>query len=399
MKINIIALIAFFFSAVGFAGKTHAEESLKNYKLFEHYKPATLNVLLVIDEDFDDISESDVAQMLKTAAFMFKDKFGAPAPEFKFAGRMSIERFFADNLDRKSADFADYEARRFKVGTQNDVTQWREKILAFLKRWKIEELQAFFPEEERANYDSYEKLYDGVVAQMNSKLAEISRIKINGRSILDPSKIEYRSYQNWRLLFKQLTQYDLIITNTFILYDAATQPFPHSIFTSCKVGGFSSKSPKLTALGGRGIMANTFGMDTRIPFFIDPLQGEVSRCERNEIIGAFVLAHEMGHALFKLPDHYDHPDSCLMNNRMDISYAQGYRLLIDNPGTCPKCAIWMTARSYFWDGEFYFEQKEYSKAIAAYMQAARSTPKNIDGSYQEYMALIAYKISKAWFEP
>ncbi len=364
-------------------------------ELFANFPDLHLKVVLVSDDDFEAISEADVRQMLDTAADMFADKFAAPKPAFEIVGSMSIEKFFAENLDRTAADFVDADKRRYKVGEKNDFEIHKKRIIHFLKRWKIKELQGFFAEKERASYDSYEKIYEGIALQMNSKISEISGLKVKDKSILRPEKADYRSYLNWRMAFMQQDKYDVVITNTFILYDDITQPFPHSIFSTCKVGGVSTKAPGLSQLGRRGIMASTFGMDTDIPFFQDPLQGKVNREQRNKIIGAFVIAHEMGHALFKLADQYDHGDECLMNNRKDISYAQGYELLIKNPGPCSRCRMYLESRSLFWDAEHDFEAKKYREAIGKYTQVVKKTPKNIDGSYREYMAKIAYKISLA----
>lgn len=363
--------------------------------LFAEIPEMPLRVVRVIDDDFAPISDDDMKQMLTTARAMYRDKFGADNIRYEDAGVLSIEQFFARHLDKKSPVYAQKDAQRYHVGEPNDFERHKEGILKFVAQWTVEELQSFFPEAERTKYDSHEAIYAGIVQQMTAKIAAIAAMKSGGKALLRPEKAAYRSFLNWLTALESQKDYDVVLTNTFIVYDDITKPFPHSIFGSCKVGGVSHKNDHRTVLGGRVIMGSTFGMDTDIPMFMETTT-PVSRRIRNDVTGAFVIAHELGHAVFKLPDHYDHPPQCLMNNSKELNYAQGYDLLLSNPGPCPRCQVWLEARDRFFKGEAAFAKGQWQEAVVHYTAALRQTPQNVDGYRPRYMAEIAYRMSRCY---
>lgn len=367
-------------------------------KLFRHIPQMELKVVRIIDDDFDDIDSSDMKLILATALATYRDNFGVNNVRFVDAGRLSIEEFFKRHLNEDGEVFQRKDKRRFRIGEKNDFALHKESILKYLKKWEVEELKEFFPVSDQARYDTYQKIYQGTVEQMQSKIKFITSIKENGRSVLRSEKAKFRSFINWLTALETQNEYDVVLTNTFILYDDISQPQPHSIFTKCKVGGVSHKNLQRKTLEGRVIMGSTFGMDTRIDFFMEQGKSPISRNERNQVTGAYIIAHELGHAIFKLPDFYDHGPSCLLNNSRDLSYKEGYDLLIKNPGLCPKDKAWMEARSHFWDAEHAFNSGKWRDAVEAYRDVIKMTPNNLDGSRNRYMAQIAYKMSKAYFE-
>jgi|GEM_PF-2364169 len=405
LRYNLLLFMALVFSGAACASETQQHEmavspemALANVgKALSANAPVReLQVVRVIDSDFEDISDNDLKQILATAKKMYQDKFGFSNVRFKDAGKVDIKKFFSLFLKPDGKIFQQKNKRRFLPGVKNDFLAHKKSILKFVKQWKLEELQSYFPENERSQYSSYEKIYDGLAKQMQEKIDFIGGIKQNGESILAKSKIEYRSFLNWLTVLENQDKYDLVLTNTFILYDDISQPSPHGVFSKCKVGGVSHKNLKRDVLGGRVIMGSTFGMDTKIPFFAEKGKAKVNRQQRNEVTGAFVVAHELGHALFKLPDHYNHGPECLMNNNKAISYKEGYDLLIAHPGPCAKCQKWITARKAFWEAESYFEKQQWEQAIEKYVFVIKNTPKNVDGSRNRYMAHVSYMLSRAY---
>lgn len=367
--------------------------------LFARIPEMKLKVVRVIDPDFTDITEEDVNTMLKSARKIYSDKFGVDNVRFVNAGHIPIDQFFASWLKKESDAFRQKDARRFRVGQKNDFEIHKPTIMAFIQNWKLEELQGFFPENERAKYDSYEKVYEGIVTQMQAKIAQIAEIQVGGKSLLKPESMEWRSFLNWLLVLETQTEYDVVLTNTFILYDDISQPAPHSIFTKCKVGGVSHKNPLRKELGQRVIMSSTFGMDTDIPMFAEyGDNGRVTRNQRDEVTGGYVIAHELGHAIFKLPDHYNHGPECLMNNAKNQTYKQGFDLLVAHPGPCLLCHPWMKARSQFFDAEWNYDHGFWETAINFYLTVMKETPKNVDGSYPGYIAYLCYKMSNAFYK-
>lgn len=395
---RIIAVKYCFFVTVFFLLSTFACAE-ENKPADKDYVPdIELNVIRVIDRDFRDITDKDLKQILDTAKSMYKDKFGFDNVSFKDTGSVEIGKFFSEYLDKSGEVYRSKDKRRFIYGKQNDFEKHKKSILKFIRQWKLEELQGYFPENERAEYDSYEKIYQGLARQMQQKIDYIGSIKLDGKSILDKSKREYRSFLNWLTVLENQNKYDLVLTNTFILYDDISQPSPHSIFSKCKVGGVSHKNNHRLPLDGRVVMGSTFGMDTNIAFFAEEGRAKVDRKERNEVTGAFVVAHELGHALFKLPDHYNHGPECLMNNNKEISYKEGYELLITHKGKCKRCEKWLTAREAFWQAEKFFNEQKWQQAIDKYVFVIKNTPKNVDGLRNKYMAYISYQLSRAYLK-
>lgn len=366
--------------------------------LFAHLPSKNLKVVRVIDDDFEKITDEDLYVMIDSAKYMLADKLGIRNVSFGGVETLTIEEFFEKYLKKDNKVYSTKNERRFRVGEKNDFEKHKKSIINYLKKWKVEEIQGFFPKNERSRYDSYEKIYNGIVTQMRAKIDQISKIKVNGKSILRPGKATYRSFMNWLAVLENQDEYDFVLTNTFILFDDISQPQPHGIFHKCKVGGVSTGNTHRHTLEDRVIMTSTFGMDTNIPFFMERKDEKFSRKDRNEVIGGFIIAHELGHAIIKLPDQYSHPPECLMNNNKEITYKEGYELLKKNAGPCPVCRKWLDARSLFYDAEWYFSKKQWRKAVELYMQVIKSTPKNVDGSYRGYMAFLAFKMSKAYFE-
>ncbi len=363
---------------------------------FAHIPPMELTVVRVLDDDFTPISDDDLREILATAQHMYHDKFGVNNVTFRDAGVLSIEEFFNTNLMRDPTIYEQKQARRFRIGQTNDFSRHQASIKSFIKNWTVAELQGFFPESERADYATHDDIVRGLEEQMQRKIKEIAGFTANKQPLLRPSKAELRSFLNWLAVLENQQDYDLVLTNAFILYDDMSQPSPHSIFSKCKVGGVSHKNAHRLALGGRVIMGSTFGMDTDIPFFMEREGVRTSRHDRNRVTGAFVIAHELGHAVFKLPDHYNHPPVCLMNNSKELTYREGFDLLTTHPGPCPLCKPWLAARDAFWDAEWAFDQKNWALAEDRYNVVVRTTPKNVDGYYPGYMAYVAYKLSKVY---
>ncbi len=380
------------------AHRAEAEPAQSVPDLFEHMPPVRLSVVRVLDADFQPISDADVKTIFASAKRMYAMKFGVDNVTFIDEGTLSIEKFFGTYLQKDGPVYRAKNEKRFRVGEKNDFSKYGKEILAFLKNWPVEELQAFLPESERSKYDSYEKIHAQVIRQMKDKIAEIAAMKAGGKPLLRPEKAEFRSFLNWLTALENQDRYDLVLTNTFILYDDMAHPAPHSIFSKCKVGGVSHKNDKRTTLGGRVIMGSTFGMDTDLAFFKEYKNEKPETDLRNKVTGAYIIAHELGHALFKLPDRYDQGPTCIMNNNKDIDYFEGYAHLMKEPHPCNGDLPWLKARSRYYDGMFHFEKKEYEEAVAAFTDVVKTTPKNIDGHYGRYMAEVAYRMSKSYSE-
>ena len=83
------------------------------------------------------------------------------------------------------------------------------------------------------------------------------------------------------------------------------------------------------ASGGFGFTLSHWNTVLHDPVFVSSFSEEpVSE----EFIGTYLLAHELGHAILKIPDVYDHGPGCLMNTSFAPSYTDGYAALQSTHG-------------------------------------------------------------------
>ena len=109
------------------------------------------------------------------------------------------------------------------------------------------------------------------------------------------------------------------------------------------------------------------------------MRGMTSKA-RAQALGLWLLAHELGHALLKIPDVYDHPESCLMKTvRGDLAPLSGLSRLHENPGPCPRCEPYVRMMREVWKGEESRTRKQWPEAKAAYLKALGEAPERLDG--------------------
>jgi tetratricopeptide (TPR) repeat protein len=200
----------------------------------------------------------------------------------------------------------------------------------------------------------------------------------------------------WICAVREQDRADLILTNAFILYDLASEPYPHSIFAKNKVGGASLASPHRRAIRGRAVIASTFSMVTDLPFFREEGAETLTPEERLRVIGTFIVAHELGHAVFKLPDFYDHPRECLMTTKYETGYVSGWRDVLAHPGGCTGCQPYIEARRQVFLGQLARAKGDHNEAIRLFKEAIRTTPKHIDGSYLRYIAGLSIEVAEIY---
>ena len=145
---------------------------------------------------------------------------------------------------------------RVRVGGRSASEVDAELVDGFLSRWPVESLAAFFPEEQRGELTSYAAIRAKLLAEFDRKIAMIAGFRLKGgASLLAADKVDQRSYVSWICAMRNQDEADFILTNEFILYDLASEPYPHSIFQKCKVGGASLLSPKRRVIHRRALVA------------------------------------------------------------------------------------------------------------------------------------------------
>ncbi len=358
-----------------------------------------LSVAIVVDGELSPMTPSDINLILSTAQKTMAEKLAYNNISFEIKKTMTVEEFIDSSLKNAESCRKNLEDKRYSLDKEPDFTPFRNDILTFLKRWELDELKEFFSKEKAAAYKKHEDLIDDIITVYKENVNKIKSINLpNGNSLLSPQKAPYRSYVNWICAMQGQTAYDIVLTNEFVLYDLITEPYPHSIFQKCKVGGASLKSPSRKIMPQRALFASTFGIENKLPFFDEDPAGNISHEEKQKITGMFILAHELGHAIFKLPDFYDHPDTCLMTTKAETDYITGYNLLKNNPGTCPKCQPWVEARRHYFRALELYSQKKYEEAIDFFKKVIKETPKHIDGSYRSMLADVVINIAKCYHD-
>lgn len=358
-----------------------------------------LDVLIANDGDFPAVTAQDAAVILEQAQTTLADKLGFTELAFRIVGHTNIEDFFTRSLavdgscTKRLAPFQVGSAHRSAHEVPKDAVQ------RFLSRWSEDELRAFFPKVQQAGLATYDDIRDRLLTELDRKIALIRTFRLsNGKSLLAAEKTPVRSYVGWICAVEAQNEADLILTNTFALYDLGSEPFPHSVFQKCKVGGASLRSPHRQAMRGRAMMASTFSMITDLPFFRETDIETLTAHQRLQVIGAFIVAHELGHALFKLPDFYDHPAECLMTTKYETGYVTGFHTLAAHPGQCPACEPYVTARRHLFKADQNRRDKRYANAIDGLKKVIKTTPKHIDGSYPRYVVDLSVEIAELYAE-
>ncbi len=344
-----------------------------------------VQVGILNDPKFPPITPKDAQEVLDFAWDIMEDRFGFRLLQISFDNKEeSILDFFDRYPRRKSFN----RGSRFPLKAPERIWRHKDKIGEFLKRWQLDSLQGFRPKKPFKDHKEFADFLIGVYIDRADK-AMTSKIEENGHPLLSPDN-RHQLYIDWVDVMEQQEDYDIVLTNTFVFLDNAVEPYPHSIFKHAKVGGASFDSPKRATFDGFTLMSSTFEFDTHIPFYYDSELGELSKSEKNKVLGAAIVAHEVGHMLFYIPDVYDHSPACLMDSRMEnLSYPRAYRNLMKESGVCPECRPYIEARKWAFKAQSLSEKDEIQKAVGAYNKAIDLLPtdaeqhKKVIGRWQD----------------
>lgn len=359
--------------------------------------PMSLTVALVEDHDFPPLDERMIDHALRAAAAQFSLRFGVPAPHLQVRYRFDLDRFISLYAYRRDPACQALFAARYTGGGAAQLAPYKEANLKFFRRWSVGALLPFLPEAERRPGASYPQIYDFYTRHYPATVARLAALKTpTGSPLVTPKQSLSRSFVGWLCALKRQADYDVILTNTFILADLMTEPHPHSVLGKAKIGGIAVRSRGARVMDGQALLATTFAIDTPIPS-LSELNGQpASIAQRADILGTYLLAHEIGHAVFGIPDVYDHPPGCLMTSRPGSSYLQGLRELRAHPTACPKCQPWVQARRALERGRALVAAQRPTEALQALRQAIRGLPRQFHGSRRRRLAEASVLSSKAY---
>lgn len=360
--------------------------------------PIKLSVALVNDPDFPALEPELAKKSLELAAKEFSQRFDVPPPELTIVNEFSLSGFlgaYALPVDPRCKPL--YEARYRGTGA-GELVRFKTTAKKFLERWPLESLQGFVEPELQASIKTHDDIYEYYTKKYIRTIDSMKNLKTpTGAPLVEPDKSARRSFVAWTCALLRQKEYDVILTNTFILADLLSEPHPHSVFGKAKIGGIAARSPERTALDGQALLATTFGIDTRLPAFVE-LPGEPPTFEeRSEILGIYLLAHEIAHAVFGIPDVFDHPEGCLMTSRPGASYRDGLKELAAHPEPCSKCRPYVESRSLLDRSQRLYDEGKYTAVGNIALRAAQNLPKHFHGGRKRRMAQIMVVAARAYF--
>ncbi len=360
-----------------------------------------ISVAYLEDKRVPSISNKDIKKIISSAKDELYIKFGTKNIIFDYKGKKNIKSFFKKYLKKNSKFYKNLAIYKLNLRKNHiDYEQFKPEIIKFLKQWKLWDLKDFFPPDIKSKISSYDDIVYYLFKIYEKKVNILKNLKFKGRFIIDKSKDSVNSYINWLTVMYFQNRYDIVFSNTLIVYDNIVAPYPHAVLRYAKVGGSSFESPKRKIFDGTSSMVNLFEMLTPLKYFKSKkIDYSLSREKWDDIIGRFIMAHEMGHMIYLIPDVYDHPKGCLMDSSyMNMDYYEGYKILLKYPFQCPKCKVWVDARNTHFYADSLFNKKNYKDAIFYYKKAIKQTPRKLDIDYNKYISLLYYKISLSFYK-
>jgi hypothetical protein len=309
-----------------------------------------LDIVRAFDMRLPVISETDFRQILSGAESVLTVKFGGIIQfEFTDHGQIPVDELFKDQSYRNSKLYQSWKPYKYDIQLGKNMPVFSDpaylkKAADFLKMYSMESLGKYFPGVTLKDYDHAAEL---LIDTYQRKVEWLKTLKTaKGVSLLIKNQPPQQSFIEWYAMMSAQDKYDIVIANSLIVYDLITSPYPHTVCKHAKAGGASFSSPARDAFGGNSVMINILEDYGNIPGISADYQ-DIAPETKNKIIGAILLAHEIGHAYFHIPDVYDHPVSCLMNTpNGDVSNPELYAMLIADMTPCPKCKPWVDAKLY-----------------------------------------------------
>lgn len=358
--------------------------------------PLSLVVALVEDPQFPPLDEALVQRALRSAEEEYARRFDVARPEFRVKYRYEVSRFLSVYSRPSDPRCSEQFKARYRGTGLAELAPHKDRALTFFRRWPIESLRGFVPEADREQMQSYEDIYAYYAERYVAKIDAMKALQTPaGTPLLEPERSWDRSFVAWLCALERQTDFDVLITNTFIVSDLLTEPHPHSVFGKAKIGGIAARSDHRAALGGQALLATTFGIDTEIPELNEIANKKPTFVQRARLLGAYLLAHEVAHAIFGIPDVYDHPLGCLMTSRPGATYLDGLAELDAHPEPCDKCRPYVEARSLFDRGRSALAAGRPKLASSLLLASVKGTPQHFHGGRRQRLSKVTLVSSAA----
>ena len=375
-------------------------ESPRSINLFE---PAAdeivLEVGIVVDPHLPPIGQALINSALKSAADSFEIRFGLTKPRFVVTSSMSVSAFMKEAPLDSSKYCLSQISKRYRGTGVREFEPYEKKAKTFLRKWSLTSLSSFLSNAKKKRSATYDSVYEHLVQRYVDTVEKLKKTQTSStHPLVDPKYSIEHSFGAWNCALREQKRFDVIVTNAFIMADIMTEPHPHAFFGKAKVGGIAALNPHRPALGNAALLATTFAIDTSVPWLSEMNQKPAEANDRAAILGDYLLAHEIAHAIIGIPDVYDHPAECLMTSRPNQSYLEGLRLLRENQKPCSRCGKWVDAYVAYQKSLKMLSQKRPRKALRYLARASKITPKHFHGGYRKKMSDISYLVAKAYLD-
>ncbi len=327
----------------------------------------SLRVSVIEDPARPPLSPAEVERILGNASSAYRDRLEPASIDLQVRSRTTLPAFFeglpADEMEDCLRRFA---GNRIEEMSDYDTPTLAPKVASFLSRWPLSALQRAFP----APVRSYDAGARQLIAQMRSDAGPVFAEK-------SFAAVGHR-FSDWACAVELQNSDDVIVTNAFVFYDLAAEPYPHTVFHGTRLSGAAMLSPQRDALFGRAVFVSTY------------VEGPLS----DAFVGTFLLAHELGHALLKVPDVYDHGAGCLMNTSFAPTYAAAYDELLQHRGYCSKCRPYREAHRFVLLLDAALQKTDLHKAEHALEAALHLLPAVVDGDAAAYKSRLLVRIAE-----
>lgn len=389
---------AVFVLLVGAASSSHAAKKATKPKP----TGVRIAVTVAVDPDFAPLDEVATNQVMLSARSTFNQKFGVPEIAFEEPRIISTKTFFKKlPQEELRACLLRHEPRRVTRVEDYDRPRLQEGVSAFLSRWKLPALVPAFPPDLRPGLKTHDDAARALVAEMRDAAIKATGARFpNGQPVLAAKLADEknlgRRFVDWLCAFEVQQDADVVITNAYVFYDLLTEPYPHAVYHGSRLAGAVMQSPSRPLFLGRAVFVSSFGLSGEPQSLLEPNAEALSAAQdKNKFVGTYLLAHELGHALLRIPDVYDHGPKCLMSTDYSLGYVDGYKRLLAHQGRCSRCTIYTDARKSLELFDDAIRSKKLKTAEKLAERVVRRMPPNIDGSVGDFAARIYTRLGQA----
>lgn len=300
-----------------------------------------LKTVYLHDQRFPSLPEEQLALSFRYALDAIRDEFQATNVSFTDIDTIEIEDYFRRIVGNRQSPFLSLAL--FGREPDPQLSEAQKEILGY---YPIEELRAAVPKSASDLILDYESYYRWLLGEWIRKRDSFKSFTVNGQPIVQRNTVAYQTHTGWRLMFSLQKAYDVFITNVPVFFDSLDIPIPHGVLIPRLVqSGFANESAGAPGGAGVALMVSTITF-LNVPGLV---YEDVSPELVPKTLGIYLLAHELGHMLFLLPEHYDHPVHCLMNTPpANWDRATAVKSFQSHKGPCPKCKEGLSKGKRWW---------------------------------------------------